>query len=268
MDIGNLLAEADAEVAYDQDDFEPYTNPTTQSTTAVGQAQLQQEALANRAQILQESASYVRKVEAKETKELFNETVQEVREIRDREIDRRREYDPSPSPKYDSDHELKDALNILVEASKEVTSYAGNNKEDSQAAVKRLDYSEDENEEESDNEVDPDSGTDDEDVQYDDQASRELLFAIHNEKSEQVQKVLRKEGVNIKYQDRHGWSALHWAASKGNSEIVELIIDHRRAVQHKNVKSLVNMQDKLAGWTPLHVSCRKKMVKYDLCRQQ
>jgi vacuolar-type H+-ATPase subunit I/STV1 len=259
MDIGNLLAEADAEVAYDQDTFESFENITpatkAQHEDYEGRSGNIEQTSKNRSQILHEAAGHVRKLEERETKQLFRESaqqsIQEAIKIKERE--------ESPIPTYRKDRELEEALNVLVDASEEVANFTANRTAEptiQRDHVQSPASSKSDEEEDFADEIEVESnpsGSDEDDDVFNDETNRELIFAIHNEKPDKVQSILRK-GANLKYQDRHGWSPLHWAASKGNIEIIELLINHRRSVQSKRVKSLMNLQDKLAGWTPLHVS--------------
>ena len=56
---------------------------------------------------------------------------------------------------------------------------------------------------------------------------------------------LIRDGVDPNGTDRHGWTALHWATSKGHSAVLEVLIDN---------DSDVNAADFINGWTPLHLS--------------
>lgn len=50
--------------------------------------------------------------------------------------------------------------------------------------------------------------------------------------------------------DRHGWTPLHWCASKGHLEAMKVILEHSSS----KAKAVVDIQDGIVGWTPLHVS--------------
>jgi hypothetical protein len=62
-----------------------------------------------------------------------------------------------------------------------------------------------------------------------------------------------KHGAYLFCRDRHGWTPLHWAASKGATDLVELLLEKRKKTG-KKIKPFVNAADTIAGWTPLHVS--------------
>lgn len=42
---------------------------------------------------------------------------------------------------------------------------------------------------------------------------------------------------------------MHWAASKGKKNIIEMLVDFSKSKS----RSLLNAQDNIVGWTPLHV---------------
>ena len=67
-----------------------------------------------------------------------------------------------------------------------------------------------------------------------------------------AEKLLSK-GSNIaalSRSDQHGWTPLHWCASKGHIATTKLILEHAAS----KLKRLLNAQDGVVGWTPLHVS--------------
>ncbi len=248
MNIGNLLVEADSEVAYDEP-FESFGAHVEDSSARIKGVDKYQPS-----QILQEAAHHVAKIEAIESKQIFKdaakEASQEARVVEEKDLERR----TSTSPVYDNDYELTEALNVLVEASVEVAGLMEKSELNTANHVDESENSEFSGSDEGASESEDGSGSDEEDNNFDDEVNKMMLFAIHSSKIEQIQKLLNKDGLNLKYQDRHGWSALHWAASTGNTEVIEIILDHRKVVQHKNVRTLVNMKDRLAGWTPLHVA--------------
>lgn len=67
-----------------------------------------------------------------------------------------------------------------------------------------------------------------------------------------LEKILSKvSGTGaLSRRDQHGWTPLHWCASKGHSSTMKAILDHAAPKS----KRLVNAQDGITGWTPLHVS--------------
>ena len=62
-----------------------------------------------------------------------------------------------------------------------------------------------------------------------------------------------KHGAYLFCRDRHGWTPLHWVASKGATDLVELLLEERKNTG-KKMKPFVNAADTITGWTPLHVS--------------
>ena len=66
-----------------------------------------------------------------------------------------------------------------------------------------------------------------------------------------VEKILSKGSGNgaLSRRDQHGWTPLHWCASKGHSETMRMILEHAAPKPRR----LVNSQDDVVGWTPLHV---------------
>jgi ankyrin repeat protein len=91
--------------------------------------------------------------------------------------------------------------------------------------------------------------SDDEDPGEEDR-NRELIIATAtgNEKSARW---LLSHGASYKARDAHGWTPLMWAASKGNDDIMGLLLD---AAGEDRLRQYVNKQDALSGWTALHVA--------------
>lgn len=94
---------------------------------------------------------------------------------------------------------------------------------------------------------------DDEDVVYDPEQSEQLLLAAFNGKVEGARTCL-KNGAHYCCRDRHGWTPLIWAASKGYDDVVEVLLRHLKS-QNKNIRGFVNMSDTICGWTALHAAC-------------
>lgn len=86
---------------------------------------------------------------------------------------------------------------------------------------------------------------------------------------------LLRSGADANYRDREGWSAIHWAAEEGYSEIVKLLLDHGADANaassygtsplhcaanggHNQIVSLLlqhgadPLKSTCHGWTPLH----------------
>lgn len=78
----------------------------------------------------------------------------------------------------------------------------------------------------------------------DDKETNALIRAAYRGKRKKVYDLIR-DGVDPNGTDRHGWTALHWATSKGHSAVLEVLIDN---------DSDVNAADFINGWTPLHLS--------------
>lgn len=86
-------------------------------------------------------------------------------------------------------------------------------------------------------------------------ASR-LLYYCSQEDVPSLQSLLseHKGGENLvrHAKDRHAWTSLHWAASKGNVELVNVLIG---AISTKSRKrKFANKADDIAGFTPLHLA--------------
>lgn len=94
----------------------------------------------------------------------------------------------------------------------------------------------------------PDS-SDDEDP-GDEERNRELIFATVQNDEKSVRWLL-KHGASYCCRDSHGWTPLHWAANKGNDDIMALLLDEAGGGR---LRKYVNKKDSLSGWTALHVS--------------
>ncbi|KZS11155.1 Ankyrin repeat [Daphnia magna] len=53
-----------------------------------------------------------------------------------------------------------------------------------------------------------------------------LMFACKEKRLKIVQTLLKRNEINIDLQDHHGWSALMWAADKGDGAIVRALLEH------------------------------------------
>lgn len=236
MDIGALLAKSNVEAAreedYDADDFENDEAGAT-STQEVDTAAVLRAATA--------------KVEVEEKK------------IADRIL-------------FAVDNEMSNALKaqkaasedpeaILAEASKQVNERLNKldtveNAQKYKTVVKEAEAKEDKEDKEAEPTSegdDPDEGEDDEeDLNEEPELNRSLIYAVYDEKPEAVKTAL-KNGAYYFTRDRHGWTPLHWAASKGNEDIIDILVEHVRK-QDKNVLWYINAKDTICGWTPLHVS--------------
>lgn len=93
----------------------------------------------------------------------------------------------------------------------------------------------------------PDASDDDE--PGDEARNRELIIAVAQGDEKNVRWLL-SHGASYCCSDMHGWTPLHWAASKGNEDMIALLLD---AAGNERLKKFVNRPDALSGWTPLHV---------------
>lgn len=227
MNIEALLAESNLEATaedsgYNTDEFED--EGTDQSGD--GKPGLGTDKLA----ILKAAAAKVAVEEKRIADRVFNETADGIREdFKAKKLAER------------------DAEEILADASKAV-----NEQYNKQGAPDADKYRTIEEDKESDEEGD--EGEDDEEDlgNEDPQLNKSLLFACFNEKMELLKTTL-KRGAYYFTRDRHGWTALHWAASKGNEELAEAILSHVQGTG-RNLSKFVNAQDKISGWTAMHVS--------------
>jgi hypothetical protein len=63
-----------------------------------------------------------------------------------------------------------------------------------------------------------------------------------------------REGADPDIPDKHGWTAVHWAATdtKSDGDFIRLLI---------NEGADIEVQDTLSGWTPLHVAAVKSNLE-------
>ena len=78
----------------------------------------------------------------------------------------------------------------------------------------------------------------------------ELILSSKNGKVGIMESLLDK-GAHLFATDSHRWTILHWSAANGHTGSVESIL--RRIRDPGKVKSFVNRQEKLVGFTALHV---------------
>jgi len=105
-----------------------------------------------------------------------------------------------------------------------------------------------------------DSNSEDSDTREDLEYGMEVIASVTS-RAEQAWK------CDIKETDASGWTALHYAASKGHSDVIRRLI--KMAGNSDGIEgdggeenngndddvSYVDFQDTLMGWTPLHLSC-------------
>ena len=163
-----------------------------------------------------------------------------------------------------NDYKSMNAMNILIEASRNVDqNIKTNNKDNDQLSIKMIDddidskmmnLTNDDNDSDDDDNDQEEEEEEDNDYDTGNDATRlnqTLLFACYNDKIENV-KILLNKNINYFIRDRHGWTPLHWACSKGYEDIVNILISHVIKLR-RNLKVYINAQDKITGWTALHV---------------
>eukprot|EP01039_Chlorochromonas_danica_P003874 gene3874-4232_t len=220
MDIGSILAAADAEVDYDKEGFEEIntekvheaqqrlaTAPLPSSTTITPKPPSRPRGGSNTMGVLQAAAQTVAKEEKQEVLQVFKKTAEEVVH----------EVKQAQGQPKDSNTSENNALAILTEASKEVATYH-NLPTDSPPVT-----------------------------------SQDLIFACYQGQADIVHKLLRNK-ADLLFKDRHGWNGLHWAAARGHLDVIQELVDFRKS-SGKKIKPFLHLQDQLAGWTPLHVAC-------------
>ena len=92
------------------------------------------------------------------------------------------------------------------------------------------------------------SDSDDEPDSYD--TNQEIISLCYHNRIDELTRQLRK-GASILCVDHHGWTPLHWAAAHNKTDMLEYLLHDTPA---GNTKGYVNHREKLAGYTPLHVS--------------
>lgn len=280
MDIASLLAAADAEVpTYDEDQFESFDDKLNQSfqnssTQNNNNYNTSSKPPQSAASILKSAAETVARQEAQEAKEAFKASAEEVKTFVKTESPR-----PSIATPVVNQPPLKAedqaTLDILIKASEQVDAAYGIKSDSSKVAFtpsprdsprredkeeeRKSDMNEAKEEEEEESEAEKDEDEEDEeeenngdDDEFDEKYNNELIFACFEGNLMKVRSFLDKN-ANPYFKDNHGWTILHWAASKGHVDIMEELFDFRQKKQQKALGPYINMRDQLAGWTPLHV---------------
>jgi len=223
----NLEATQELDDGYDEDGFEE----DDMENLPDGPEDAEARAARTKA-VLESAAVVVAKEEKADADRLFNEMADQIVE---------------ENPEL---QEKKDAASILAEASKEVNEFHNLHADSVDAHKYRTQEEETAEEYE---EYEEEEEEDDDDMDQDKELNQTLMFSIFNDKVESV-RISLKKGAYYFMRDRHGWTPLHWAASKGYIEIIELLLDHVKN-SNKSVSRYVNAQDKITGWTPMHVAC-------------
>ena len=84
----------------------------------------------------------------------------------------------------------------------------------------------------------------------DNELKTEFLVGCYRNDKKLIEKLIDKtESKILKSIDKHGWSPLHIAASKGNLAVCEILLNN------STITKRINVMDKLAGFTPLHLAC-------------
>lgn len=283
MDIAAILAAADDEVAYEQDTFEsvPPLDDTLQSNGSYQHSSRsprggEDTKNLTASDILKSAAQAVAKEEAREATAAFTSAASEVQhELQHGQQEREREETRANVRFHDRDAvraENEDAMNLLLQAADDVAelhklpdnfadevkqSHEGKDEdleEDDYAAIDTDHEDEWDDEEE---EADDDTNDVDGNRSRKQSAVQDLLFAIYHGQTGRVETLLRQSGDAKTYLqvDRHGWCSVHWAAARGNTDIMEVLLDHHKA-RGKSICKLLHRRDgsRLAGWMPLHIA--------------
>ena len=79
----------------------------------------------------------------------------------------------------------------------------------------------------------------------------ELCLAANHGNLNKIEKLLDL-GARVSERDAHGWSPIHWAASKGHVDCISVLLAALPSNSKK--RSAVNKTEIIAGFTPLHLS--------------
>ena len=82
----------------------------------------------------------------------------------------------------------------------------------------------------------------------------DLIKTCYYGNKKDVLSLLNKSADSIRKIDRHGWNALHWSCSKGYDDILDVLLYHMSNKMDKAaIKNIINRNEDISGWTPLHV---------------
>ena len=82
-----------------------------------------------------------------------------------------------------------------------------------------------------------------------------LSLAVQLQNESIVQRLLDNHEINVEKEDIHGYTALHHACDKDNTNIITLLLDKKANVFHPNKK----------GYLPIHIAClrgRKEVLDH------
>lgn len=250
MDIASILAAADEEVTYEQDAFESVPHiDEDKSTKSHGGPPA---AAVTVSDVLKSAAQAVHVEERKETAKILTETAEQVKADVEEENRQREEALASPRSPRDVDGDMK----LLLEASDEVAALHDTSASAlaAQSESAHHEGKEDDHEMEDIGETDEDQEDEDDDEEdYDADATLELRFAVCRGQSGKVEALLKKK-ANLLQEDRHGWNCVHWAASRGYLDVMEVLLEHHKRRGKRLRPLLLRRDSKLAGWTPLHIA--------------
>ena len=148
-----------------------------------------------------------------------------------------------------SAEERADAKTLLAQATKAVSATLRANSEGDALSRAAEEYADERG-----------GGSDDDDDEDDKEtaaASVALRVACFRNNLREAEHALDK-GASFRQKDRHGWTALHWAASSNADAILKLLIKRASSdLPTRTFKRLINGMASDTGWTPLHVAVVK-----------
>jgi ankyrin repeat protein len=86
-----------------------------------------------------------------------------------------------------------------------------------------------------------------------------LLEAVRNNEKNEIERLIKK-GADIAAKGDDSWTALHWAAGYGLTEICALLLE-QYAKAGGNIKELITAKGSLFGWTPLDWASKRRGAK-------
>jgi hypothetical protein len=243
--VGALLSEA-AEDAYDDDDFdaeEPAAPRPRESAGPTTKKDGKKADVDSTLAILRSGSDEIAQDERRMSVDAFSKAAKQVK------------LDVSIRVGGDVEGILSRASDVVNDGDELAKAGVHSRRGDEDYDTRRRTNNDDDDDNDKDNEDEED---DDEDEDADPELDRELFVNVYRGNARIVDKLL-SNGARPHALDLHGWSSLHWAASEGHDDILELLIDHaKRKSSAAKLKRLLNRKDKkLAGWAPLHVAAVK-----------